>query len=228
MLPIIGLLFIYALTSKYRSTVSLFLFFLVGTCMFQVGSNYFIEWDLSKEMKIIVNRVLLLFIIGGLLLSILLSKQKVFLFASLPDWQKRIVMPHHSIKLTYFLLFGLIGSATIFVPLLFAEDISYTKSFVIYGIVFSIINAILEEVLWRGIMLSHLKSSLSTFYAVFITSIGFGLLHISIGIPVVTSLLFSFVGLFYAFVVLKTKSIYPAVVFHFIINLGMVFNGWIF
>src|SRR5690349_342148 len=122
MLPIIGMLFIYALTSKYRSTVSLFLFFLIGTCMFQIGSNYFIEWDLSKEMKIIVNRILLLFIIGGLLLSILLSKQKVFLFASLPDWQKRIVMPYHSIKLTYFLLFRLIGSATIFVPLLFVED----------------------------------------------------------------------------------------------------------
>ncbi|MDC7768698.1 MULTISPECIES: CPBP family intramembrane glutamic endopeptidase [Priestia] len=228
MLPIIALLFSYALTSKYRSTVSLFLFFLVGICMFQVGSNYFIEWDLSKKMKIIINRVLLLFIIGGLLLSVLLSKQKVFLFASLPDWQKRIVMPYHSIKLTYFLLFGLIGSATIFVPLLFVEDISYTKSFVIYGIVFSVINAILEELLWRGIMLSHLKSNLSTFYAVFITSIGFGLLHISIGIPVIMSLLFSFGGLFYAFVVLKTKSIYPAIVFHFIINLGMVFNGWIF
>ncbi|MGG2087002.1 CPBP family intramembrane glutamic endopeptidase [Priestia aryabhattai] len=125
-------------------------------------------------------------------------------------------------------MFGLIGSATIFVPLLFVEDISYTKSFVIYGIVFSVINAILEELLWRGIMLSHLKSNLSTFYAVFITSIGFGLLHISIGIPVIMSLLFSFGGLFYAFVVLKTKSIYPAIVFHFIINLGMVFNGWIF
>ncbi|MEJ9222613.1 CPBP family intramembrane glutamic endopeptidase [Priestia aryabhattai] len=125
-------------------------------------------------------------------------------------------------------MFGLIGSATIFVPLLFVEDISYTKSFVIYGIVFSVINAILEELLWRGIMLSHLKSNLSTFYAVFITSIGFGLLHISIGIPVIMSLLFSLGGLFYAFVVLKTKSIYPAIVFHFIINLGMVFNGWIF
>ncbi|MEH7608690.1 CPBP family intramembrane glutamic endopeptidase [Priestia megaterium] len=125
-------------------------------------------------------------------------------------------------------MFGLIGSATILVPLLFVEDISYTKSFVIYGIVFSVINAILEELLWRGIMLSHLKSNLSTFYAVFITSIGFGLLHISIGIPVIMSLLFSFGGLFYAFVVLKTKSIYPAIVFHFIINLGMVFNGWIF
>jgi len=127
-----------------------------------------------------------------------------------------------------FFMFGLIGSATIFVPLLFVEDISYTKSFVIYGIVFSVINAILEALLWRGIMLSHLKSNLSTFSAVFITSIRFGLLHISIGIPVIMSLLFSFGGLFYAFVVLKTKSIYPAIVFHFIINLGMVFNGWIF
>lgn len=186
------------------------------------------EWDISKKMKIIINRSLLLFIICGLLLSHLLSKQKVFLFGGLPDWQNRIMLPFHSIKLPYFLFFGLLGSSTIFIPLLFLENISYIKSFVIYGMLFSIINAFLEELLWRGIILSSLKRNVSTSYAVLITSIGFGLLHISIGIPVTISLLFSFGGIFYAFVVLKSKSIYPAIVFHFIINLGMVFNGWIF
>nr|WP_239583652.1 CPBP family intramembrane glutamic endopeptidase [Metabacillus iocasae] len=111
---------------------------------------------------------------------------------------------------------------------MFLDGSSFTKSFVTYGIFFSIINAFLEEFLWRGIMLSSLKSNVSTFFAVFTTSTGFGLLHISIGIPLVMSLLFSLGGLFYAVVVLKTNSIYPAIAFHLIINLGMVFNGWIF
>ncbi|MFU8692689.1 lysostaphin resistance A-like protein (plasmid) [Rossellomorea sp. FS2] len=179
-------------------------------------------------MKIIINRGLLLLIICGILTSILLSKQKVFLFTTLPDWKKHIVFPSHSIRISYFLFFGLIGSTTIFIPLLFLEDISYTKLFVTYGIFFSIINAFLEEFLWRGLMLSSLKRNVSTIFSVLTTSIGFGLLHISIGIPFIMSLLFSLGGLFYAMVVLKTNSIYPAIAFHFIINLGMVFNGWIF
>ncbi|MFB1050392.1 lysostaphin resistance A-like protein [Paraliobacillus sp. JSM ZJ581] len=196
--------------------------------MFQIATDYYTDWDISKKMKIIINRSLLLLIICGSLLSILLSKQKVFLSTTLPDWHKRVTLPLHSIKMPFFLLLGLIGSTTIFIPLLFLEDISYTKSFVVYGLFFSIINAFLEEFLWRGIMLSSLKINVSTSFAVITTSIGFGLIHISIGIPMIMSLLFSLGGIFYAFLVLKTNSIYPAVLFHFIINLGMVFNGWIF
>ncbi|MCK2000351.1 CPBP family intramembrane metalloprotease [[Brevibacterium] frigoritolerans] len=104
---------------------------------------------------------------------------------------------------------------------------SQLKQILLFGIFFAIINAPLEEVIWRGIMLSSLKRNISTFYAVVITSIGFGLLHLAIGIPLIISLLFSFGGFFYAIVVLKTNSIYPSIVFHIVINLGMVFNGWI-
>jgi uncharacterized protein len=228
LLPIVFLLFIYALIPKYRSTVSLFMFFLLGIFVFQIVTDYFYDWDIPNKMKIIINRSSLLFIIGGLLLSFLLSKQEVIFFSELPDWQKHIVLPFHTIKLQYFLFIGLMGSTTIFIPLLFIEDLSYIKSIVIYGLLFSIINALLEELLWRGLMLSSLKRNVSILYAVLITSIGFGLLHISIGIPVIMSLVFSLGGLFYSFVVIKTESIYPAIVFHFIINLGMVSNGWIF
>jgi uncharacterized protein len=112
------------------------------------------------------------------------------------------------------------------IPVLF-QEISYIRSLFIFAILFALINASLEEVIWRGVMLSNLKRSVSTLYAVLITSVGFGLIHISIGIPVLLSILFSFGGLFYAIVVLKTKSIYPSIVFHMLINLGMVFNGWI-
>jgi uncharacterized protein len=226
-IPVIFLLFFCISTNKYRSAVSLFLFFLLGTLMFQLGSNYINEWNISAEMKILINRSFLLFIIIGAVISIMLFKQKIFVFALLPDWHSNIKMPFHTIKLPYFLLIGLMGSSVILIPIFFQQETSYVKSILLFGLLFSVINATLEEILWRGILLSNLKENISTYFAVVITSIGFGLLHLSIGIPFIVCLLFSFGGLFYAIVVLKTNSIYPSIVFHIVINLGMVFNGWI-
>lgn len=40
-------------------------------------------------------------------------------------------------------------------------------------------------------------------------------------------LLFSFCGILNAIVVLKTESIYPSIIFHMVMNIGMVLNGWI-
>lgn len=221
------LFLLYTTNSKYRSTLSLFIFFSLGLTLYILGMDLIAQWGLSIETKIILNRSLLLFIVLGAGISLKLTKQKVNLFTVMPNWNGRIIFPHHTIKTLTFLVFGLLGSTTIFLPLLFVENTSLTRSLLIFALFFSLINAVLEEILWRGILLSSLKEYISTFYAVFITSIGFGLLHLSIGIPLVMSLLFSFGGLFYAFIVLKTNSIYPAIVFHFVINIGMVLNGWI-
>jgi uncharacterized protein len=174
-----------------------------------------------------MNRSSLLLIIIGLVLSQMLSKERIVFFTKFPKWNSRISFPAHTIELPFFILIGLIGSSTIFIPLFFYQDLNYVKSILLFAILFALINATLEEFLWRGILLSGLKRHVSTIYAVFITSIGFGLLHISIGIPIMISLLFSLGGIFYALVVLKTNSIYPSIVFHVVINLGMVFNGWI-
>lgn len=195
--------------------------------MFQIGSIYVDGWSISAEMKILINRSFLLFIIIGTVISLLLFKQKISIFTLLPEWRSSIKMPFHTIKLPYFLLIGLMGSSVILIPIFFHQETSYVKSIFLFGILFAVINATLEEILWRGILLSNLKENISTFYALGITSIGFGLLHLSIGIPFIICLLFSFGGLFYAIVVLKTNSIYPSIVFHMVINLGMVFNGWI-
>ncbi|WP_227521957.1 CPBP family glutamic-type intramembrane protease [Bacillus solitudinis] len=39
-------------------------------------------------------------------------------------------------------------------------------------------------------------------------------------------MLFSLGGLLYAWSILKTNSIYPAVIFHMVINMGMFLSGW--
>ncbi|WLR59046.1 CPBP family intramembrane glutamic endopeptidase [Guptibacillus hwajinpoensis] len=195
--------------------------------MFQAGSAFINEINITIETKILINRSLLTLILIGIVFSLVLFKEKISIFGKMPDWQKRIILPFHTIKLSYFLLFGLMGSCIILIPLFINQEMSYIKSVLVFGLLFAIINATLEELIWRGIMLSSLQRDVSTFYAVLITSVGFGLLHISIGISLFISLLFSLGGLFYAIVVLKTKSIYPSIAFHIVINLGMVFNGWI-
>ncbi|WP_286166492.1 CPBP family intramembrane glutamic endopeptidase [Bacillus sp. E(2018)] len=223
------LFLIHQTNTKYRSTLSLFIYFSIGLVLYVQVSDYFISSasELSKETKVLLNRCLLLCMIIGVCISLKLSKQKINFFTSMPNWKERIVFPHHTLPTRTFFLFGLLGSMTIFIPLFFKENIALSTTFLMFALLFSLINALLEELLWRGVLLSSLKENISTPYAVVTTSIGFGLLHLSIGIPFVMSLLFSLGGLFYAFVVLKTNSIYPAIVFHFVINMGMVLNEWI-
>lgn len=227
LLVLISLLIIYISAVKYRSFTALFMSFLLGLLLFQYANNYINDWDISVEIKTLINRSLLIIIIAGLVITQMFYKQKIFLYSQLPKWNNRITLPFHTIKVSNFLLIGFTVSSTILIPLFVYQEISDVQSMLLFGILFAIINATLEEIIWRGILLSSIKRYISTFYALVITSLGFGLLHMSVGIPVVISLLFSFGGLFYAIVVLKTNSIYPAIVFHIVINLGMVFNGWI-
>ncbi|MEH7273264.1 CPBP family intramembrane glutamic endopeptidase [Neobacillus vireti] len=195
--------------------------------IFQSALTYIETWDLSAKTKTLLNRSLLIIIVAGLVFTQLFYKQKIFIFSQVPKWNSTITLPFHTIKVSYFLIIGLAVSSTLLIPMVLNQEISDIKSMVLFGILFAIINATLEEIIWRGILLSSIRKYVSTFYAIMITSLGFGLLHISIGIPLLISLLFSFGGLFYAIVVLKTNSIYPAIIFHIVINLGMVFNGWI-
>ena len=227
LLPLLGLFILYLSAKKNRSVISLFLFFLLGLLLFQLATGWINEWDVSKETKILLNRSFLLFILMALALSHLISKEKIRFFTVFPNWRRRISMPSHTISLPSFLLIGLAGSSTIFIPLIWSPEVSEVKTLFRFAIGFTILNATLEELIWRGVMLSSLKRNVSVLYAVTVTSLGFGLLHLSIGIPLLLSLLFSFGGLFYAIVVLKTESIYPSIVFHMVMNVGMVLNGWV-
>ncbi|PFG03527.1 CPBP family intramembrane glutamic endopeptidase [Bacillus sp. es.034] len=225
LLPMLGFLILYLSGKNNRSVASLFLFFLIGFLLFQWATGWINRWNISKETNILLNRSFLIFILFALAVSQWIAKEKIRFYMRFPDWSKRISMPSHTIPLPLFLMIGLAGSSTIFIPLIWSEG--FSESLFLFAIGFTILNATLEELIWRGVMLSSLIRNTSVIYAVTVTSIGFGLLHLSIGIPLLLSLLFSFGGLFYSIVVLKTDSIYPSIAFHMVINMGMVLNEWI-
>jgi membrane protease YdiL (CAAX protease family) len=134
----------------------------------------------------------------------------------------------HSIKISTFLIIAILGNMLVFVPLIFfLNDSEQLRNLLLFGVAFSLINAFLEELIWRGRFFSILSNEVSILYALVFTSLAFGLHHIVIGIPFFAAFSFSIGGLFFALVVIKTNSIIPAVLWHFIINMCMVFSGLI-
>ncbi|WP_077212250.1 CPBP family intramembrane glutamic endopeptidase [Bacillus dakarensis] len=191
-------------------------------------SNNLVETlTISKELKIILNRLFLVWIIAGVLMNFLFFKKKVSWYNSKPDWKNPIVLPFHRVNTFWFWMIGIVVNVMVYLFFIVQKDIEYILSLILFGLCFSLLNAVFEEIIWRGIMLSALKEFTSTGYAIIVTSIGFGLLHLSIGFSISLSLLISVTGVIYAVITLKTNSIYPGIVFHVVINMGMVLSGFI-
>ncbi|WP_190238675.1 CPBP family intramembrane glutamic endopeptidase [Salipaludibacillus neizhouensis] len=221
------LLFMYVFKTNLRFITSIFISFIVSLSFFQFINIFILNYNLSTEVETLLNRSLLLIMVLGIWLTHLIHKKKLSFFNRLPEWDTYINLPFHTIKISSFLLVVFLVNILILSLFIFQQDISDIQSMLFFGLLFSIINATLEEFLWRGILLSSLTRYVSVLYGMIITSIGFGLMHLVIDMPLLLCIIFSFGGFFYAVLVLKTKSIYPAVLIHFMINIGMVLSGWI-
>jgi len=96
------------------------------------------------------------------------------------------------------------------------QSLSYIMSF----------PAIFEEVSWRGVMLVLFMKKYSVKKSILITALGFGIFHIINlmgGVEpdfVIRQVIFgSFVGLFYGYLVLRSDSLMPAMLFHYLVNM---------
>ncbi|TQR46397.1 CPBP family intramembrane glutamic endopeptidase [Paenibacillus popilliae] len=96
------------------------------------------------------------------------------------------------------------------------------------SILFAIINASLEEILWRGLLLSYFVDAIGERKGLLLTSFGFGLYHLSMGFSIWISLCFVLAGLFFGGLAIRSKGIFPAFILHFLINILMVMSGIIF
>lgn len=99
-----------------------------------------------------------------------------------------------------------------FNPLLFLLSIFLT----------AVLPAFCEEFLMRGMFLTALKKSFGTFGTILLAGVAFGLFHQNI-IQLFYTAVF---GGFMAFLVLRTGSIYPAMVVHFVNNAISVYLGY--
>lgn len=123
-----------------------------------------------------------------------------------------------------------------FILLLFGFNFSYAEEavggiglFLLALFNTAILPGICEEFLNRGLILRGLRDTMQDKYAIIVSALLFGLLHANI-----RQTLYTFVGgIIFATLTVKTRSIYPSMIIHFMNNAISVYtthayaNGWI-
>jgi membrane protease YdiL (CAAX protease family) len=96
---------------------------------------------------------------------------------------------------------------------------------ILYGIIFSIINSLLEEHIWRGFILTRLIDISSEKIALVISSLGFGLYHYSLNFPLWICLIFAIGGFYMGGSAIKSKGLLSPIIMHIMVNIVFVFIG---
>ena len=213
--------------------------FVVTNVLFGVGFFVYLyvisHWTVQfqpKELLIFFNRVSLVFILVPLFIVSFLSKSPFIAYWKKPRWKEFIYFPFiwsgfHRTSVKFFLFIALTANIVSFAPFVIRNGWSFIQEVWLLTIVFSITNAVLEELIWRGNLLSRFSEQLGEKWAVVVTSLGFGLQHYSLGIPWIICIAFSVGGIFYGGITIKSGSIIPSIIWHFALNILMVLSGLI-
>lgn len=108
----------------------------------------------------------------------------------------------------------------------FTTELSY--SFILYGILFSVVNALLEEFIWRGFILTRLLDISNEKTALIVSALAFGLYHISLQFPIWVCLIFAIGGFYIGGSTIKSRGLLSPIIMHVMVNLVFVFSGIIF
>lgn len=93
---------------------------------------------------------------------------------------------------------------------------------------FALINSVIEETLWRGLLLTLFISRIGKKGAIILTSALFGIFYLAYNLSF--PLLFSIVlfGIILAMLTIRMKSIVPSFILHFIVNMLIVSSNTMF
>jgi uncharacterized protein len=190
-------------------------------------------FDLNpQKLQLLFNRLSLIIIMIPLIALSLIYKIPFMRYWKKPQWNEMIGIPliwsgSYQTKVKYFLPIAVTINLFTFMPFMISSGWSYIQGVWLLAIIFSITNALLEEMIWRGTLLSRFSEQLGDKWAVIVTSLGFGLQHYSLGFSWGVCIAFSLGGVYFGGITIKSKSIVPGVIWHLSINALMVFSGLI-
>lgn len=206
--------------------------YLSGSLLFLYGDKLLDSLPLPYYILMILNRFLLVIPILLLIYISIKFKKTPIPFWQKPDWNSLIFFPFiwsgfHTIKIKYFLIIAILINFAAFAYFIFSAEHSFSRDFLQFLIGFSIVNGIMEELLWRGIILSRMADLSGEKSAVLFSGLAFGVSHMMFGYSLVLCLLFAAGGVFYAAVTVKSRSIFPAFLWHIAMNILMILSGLI-
>ena len=111
------------------------------------------------------------------------------------------------------------------VAIIFAIKNGLEYNILIYGVIFSVINAIIEEIIWRGFVLTRLIDLTSEKIALIVSSLSFGLYHYSLNFPLLICFTFAIGGFYIGGSAIKSKGLLSPIIMHITVNLAFVSMG---
>ncbi|KAB8136760.1 CPBP family intramembrane metalloprotease [Gracilibacillus oryzae] len=181
---------------------------------------------------IIWSRLSLTFILLSLIIVSLIYKRVIFSSFQKPQWKESVHLPfiltgRHNTTVRQFLLVAMMINLIVCMPFIWNSGWEYIKEVWLFLLGFSVMNTVLEETIWRGILLDRFSECFGNSWAVLITSVGFGLQHYSLGFPWSGCVVFILGGLYFGAITVKANSIIPAIIWHMFLNILMVWSGMI-
>lgn len=201
--------------------------FVVGEFAFIYGDRLLIELSLSHIDVFIFNRVLLLFPIIIISYIVYKFKGKVISDTGKPDWNQFTKIPFiwWGKKFTIRTLFLLIPPFVL-IFLFFNIGNSLPMSPVLFGkiLLFAIVNGLLIEFLWRGLLLTRIRLLIGEKFAVIVTSLSCAMAHYFFGFSLNLSLIIFILGIYLGGLTVHSKSLLPAVVGNILFTIYLIFS----
>lgn len=228
---IIGIIMFMVIASKQKRVfLWVMLAYLLSYLFYLYGDRFINELPYRVNTLMILNRFLLLLPILFMVYVLKKFNEEINRYWNKPLWHAKISFPFiwngfHAVSIKAFLSIAISLNILAFFPFILNTKLNLGFSFYIFLFLFSMINGILEEVLWRGILLTRLVDLAGEKAAAFFSAIAFGFSHLVLGYSWSACLGFAIGGFFYAGVTLKSGSIIPAIIWHVIFNLLMILSG---
>ena len=203
----------------------------IGIFLYLWGFRWISEIP-GEELRVLANRLSLILVWIPLAAASLMLRRPLLKYWGTPDWNAPVHVPFiwrgaRRTNVKRFFIIAIAANAAAFIPFTLRGGWNSFQELWMFALLFAVINAFLEELIWRGTLLGLLSEQIGEGWAVAATSLGFGLFHLTIGYPIGICLAFALGGMYFAGVTIKSKSILPAMLWHMALNLLMVFSGLI-
>lgn len=216
-------------SEKQRLFIWTFFCFFVGLFAFIYGDRLLLLF-FSNENALIISRLVLLFPIIIMSYVIYKFKKPIIKFTILPNWKREIKFPFvwwGFKKTTISIYFIFLIILIILIPLFSEFTFSQMNLERIVKIsLFSILNGILVEFIWRGILLTQINELIGEKLAAVVTSLSCAFFYHFIGLPLFETGLIFLLGIFFGGLTLKSNSMILPIILHIIYTFTLIFQGY--
>lgn len=174
----------------------------------------------STEIIVVLTQILSIVLMIPIYIVYLSFSKK----SELSNLIHREAVDNRKVKFTRIGIVVLICTALIFMVNYQRVVFPIQMSHLGYIIAFAAIHAVLQELLWRKLLLRSFSAVMNDRFAIIATSVGFGITHLALGFTLIDCILFSFLGSGLAVLSLRNKHLHSILLYFTVILLFSLSN----